>query len=255
MKPDIDPPQLQAFVDGELELGRRLEIEQRMADDPSIRRQVDELRDLRTAVRGHAEYHTAPEELRRRFGTVGRSAAPARRGRWFDGWSGTPGLRPWAAAFTVVIVASLAVQMLVARNGAETRLRDDVVASHVRATIGDRLVDVASSDHHTVKPWLSSKLDFSPPVRDTQLGDATFSGARVDYLDGRPVAALVYRKGGHTVDAYVWPTVSSDTEPVYSTSRGFQIARWSRAGMTWWTISDVNRAEFGDFVKNLVAEP
>ena len=83
---------------------------------------------------------------------------------------------------------------------------DEAVASHVRSTLGPHLVDVASSDHHTVKPFLSSKLGFSPPVYELQLPGSVFVGGRVDYLDGQPVAALVYRQGEHVVNAFVWPS-------------------------------------------------
>ena len=121
---------------------------------------------------------------------------------------------------------------------------DDVVASHVRSTLGQHLVDIASSEHHVVKPWLSSKLDFSPPVNELQIPGSVFLGGRVDYLDGHPVAALVYRQGEHVVNSFVWPDTGKDTKPDFSSQRGFQMAHWSQAGMAHWVISDVNREEF-----------
>jgi anti-sigma factor RsiW len=254
MKSEPDNQQIHAFVDDELELSRRLEIEQRIEHDPATRREIELLRQLRSAVRDRADYHVAPDPLRSRIAAL---ADPARatsagssspvKGSW-RGW------RPLSAALALALLSTVGVQFVLSRGDGEDRLRDDLVASHVRATIGGRLVDIASSDHHTVKPWLSSRLDYSPPVRDGDLGGMTFLGGRVDYLDGRPVAALVYRKGGHVVDAFVWPTKGDDRAVGYAGDRGFQIAHWSKAGMTWWAISDVGRSEFGAFVEAIRAD-
>jgi len=144
------------------------------------------------------------------------------------------------------LAATLAVALNVGglRWAQDDRLMDDVVASHVRSTLGQHLVDVASSDHHTVKPWLSSKLDFSPPVTELQIPGSVFLGGRVDYLDGHPVAALVYRQGEHVVNSFVWPGTAKDSKAEFSEERGFQTAHWSHSGMTHWVISDVNRSEF-----------
>ena len=121
---------------------------------------------------------------------------------------------------------------------------DEAVASHVRSTVGPHLVDVLSSDHHTVKPFLSAKLGFSPPVAELPLPGSVFVGGRVDYLDGRPVAALVYRQGEHVVNSFVWPESASDTKPEFATDRGYRIAHWLQGGMHHCVISDVNHEEF-----------
>jgi anti-sigma factor RsiW len=145
-------------------------------------------------------------------------------------------------------VLTIAVNLAWLHAAQDGRLLDDVVASHVRSTLGQHLVDVESSDHHTVKPWLSSKLDFSPPVAELGIPGSALLGGRVDYLDGHPVAALVYRQGQHVVNAFVWPTSGKDSEPRFAVERGFQTAHWSSAGMTHWVISDVNPQEFQSVV-------
>lgn len=258
---------IHAFVDGELGVERQLEIERAMADDPVLRSRVAQVRDVRAAVRDDATYHPVPEALRARIeamtastdaprrATAPRdasprtvpSATPSAREAWARWWD----WRPLSAAMAATVALSFGMHLYLDRERRETRLVDEVVASHVRSTLGEHAIDIASSDHHTVKPWLSSKLDFSPPVRDTGIGSAVFLGGRVDYLDGRPVAALVYRQGPHLVDAFVWPVTSGDRGVSFSTARGYQIARWTRQGMCHWVVSDVNRAEFVDLVNRL----
>ena len=246
MKPQLETQRINAFVDGELDLVNQLEVEERIKLDTGLRAQVDGLRQLRAAIREDAEYHPAPDAFRKRMAAMLAPQPVARRSpaevavalqRWL-GW------RPMATSFGLVATLVVALNFAGMRSAQEDRLMDDVVASHVRSTLGQHLVDIASSEHHVVKPWLSSKLDFSPPVNELQIPGSVFLGGRVDYLDGHPVAALVYRQGEHVVNSFVWPDTGKDTKPDFSSQRGFQMAHWSQAGMAHWVISDVNREEF-----------
>jgi anti-sigma factor RsiW len=255
MKPQIETQRINAFVDGELDLVHQLEIEERIKLDAGLRGQVDALRQLRSAIREDAEYHPAPDALRKRMAAMLAPQPAARRRpadlagalqRWF-GW------RPMATSFGLAATLAVALNVVGMRSAQDDRLMDDVVASHVRSTLGQHLVDIASSEHHVVKPWLSSKLDFSPPVSELQIPGSVFLGGRVDYLDGHPVAALVYRQGEHVVDSFVWPDAGKDTQPDFSSQRGFQTAHWSQAGMAHWVISDVNREEFKIVVRAVQA--
>jgi anti-sigma factor RsiW len=262
--PSEQQRQLHAFVDGELDLKSQLEIEARLQDEPALRRRVDELRQLRDAVREHAAYHPAPAELRRRMATLMTASQPAPRApaaaptpsragpfgaalqRWL-GW------RPLAASLSLAAVLGVAGNLVWRQASKDDRLTDDVVASHVRATLGQHLVDVASSDHHTVKPFLSSKLGYSPPVSELRIPGSVLLGGRVDYLDRRPVAALVYKQGEHIVDSFVWPSTAPDRGPSFATERGYLTAHWSHKGMNHWVISDVNRDEFRSVVAAIAA--
>jgi anti-sigma factor RsiW len=248
----VDSSLAHAFVDGELDLKSQLEMEQRLASDPTLRQQVEEIRLFRQELREHAGYHVAPDTLRQRVAALrppARDGEPATAstpaaglGRWLQ-W------RPLAAGLSMAAVVMVAVQLAWLQPSRDEVLADEVVASHVRSTLGQRLVDVASSDQHAVKPFLSSKLGFSPPVSALRLEGSELLGGRVDYLDGRPVAALVYRQGQHVVDAYVWPGSAADRAPTFGAARGYRIAHWTQAGMNHWAISDLGEAEFEAVVR------
>lgn len=265
MTPELDARQLNAFVDDALDLNSQLEIEARLVHDAGLRAQVEGLRSLRQAVIRHADYHAAPATLRARIEALGSApvpvpasvpgpvpAAPGLAGlpfalqRWFA-W------RPLVASFGAVALLAVALNFALLQSGRDDRLGQEVIAGHVRATLTQHLVDVASSDHHTVKPWLSSRLDFSPPVPELGLPGAVFLGGRVDYLDGRPVAALVYQQGNHVVNSFVWPDTGADSRAAVSAQRGFQMAHWRRGNMNHWVISDVNREAFMTIVQRLAS--
>jgi anti-sigma factor RsiW len=271
MNTPYDPRQLNAFVDGELDLAAQLELEARLKEDAALRAQVERLRSLRDAVRSRAEYHAAPDALRQRIGalvaaqTAAQSTPPTPAGSSARSHpaEAAPGLQAvlarWFAWRPLVPALGLAAAVIFATNlvllpaREEGRIEQEVIASHVRATLAQRMIDVESSDHHTVKPWLSSRLDFSPPVYEPADRASALLGGRVDYIDGRPVATLVYRHQGHVVESYVWPSPQTQSAVRQDEARGFHLAHWSRGGMTHWVISDLNATEFSSLVAQLSA--
>jgi len=237
---------LDAYVDGELDAAKGLELERYLESNPVARAACERLRNLSAAIRDQAAYHEAPAELAARL----RASVPvapettlvAARRRW---------LMP-AVALAAVAIVACAVAIGLLRPDGEERLAQEVLASHVRATLGNRLFDVASSDQHTVKPWMSSRLRFSPPVTDLSADGFELRGGRLDYVGGQNVAALVYQRRQHVIDAFVWP--SRDERAAQALSRdGFNIERFARGGMTFWLVSDLNRKELEDFAR-LLAE-
>src|SRR6266581_1102502 len=154
--------------------------------------------------------------------------------RW--GWLTSGALAGSAATVFAWFIGSAILDWQVGSD-----LVSEAVANHARATLGNRLTDVASSDQHTVKPWLSARLDYSPPVRDFSADELPLVGGRLDYLDGHPVATLVYKYREHTIDVFVRPVVGGKpaSVPKSVTVRGFNVAHGSAAGMECWAVSDV----------------
>jgi anti-sigma factor RsiW len=220
---------LHAYLDGELDAAASLELEREMAQSPALRAGHERLRELSAAVREKADYHAAPARFKV------RSQKP----------------RAWllAPAFALVLAAGIALGVFLAQPRDDDSLGAAVVASHVRSTLAGRLIDVASSDQHTVKPWLSARLPFSPPVADLSPEGYVLAGARLDYLDGHSVAALVYRRRQHVIDVFVWP--SRDSAHSAYARDGFNVVRFGSGGMRYWIVSDLNRNELADFARLL----
>ncbi len=121
----------------------------------------------------------------------------------------------------------------------------EVLSAHLRSLAGTHLLDVPSSDQHTVKPWFNGKLDFSPPVKF--LRDFPLLGGRIEYFDARPAAALIYGRNKHIINVFTWPAVAPQAESAI-TRNGFNMLNWSVNGMTFWAVSDLNETELREFV-------
>jgi anti-sigma factor RsiW len=145
------------------------------------------------------------------------------------------------------IAASLAL-VLAMPQLTTTSMQDQLVASHVRSLLANHLVDVQTSDRHVVKPWFNGKIDFAPPVVD--LADRGFPlvGGRLDYIDGKTVAAIVYRRRLHSVNLFIRPAQGL-LPAVGFTSRhdGYSLVRWTQGGLEFWAVSDIEPEELNQF--------
>src|SRR5262249_48220079 len=165
-------------------------------------------------------------------------------------------LSTWAAAAVLVVSIGsglLLVRVAMMRADAAT---EEAVNGHVRSLMANHLFDVQSTDQHTVKPWFLGKLDFAPPVVDLATVGFPLVGGRLDYLDGRPAAALVYQRRQHTINLFVAPdgTTPARASVEERSIRGFHIRHWTRGGMAFWAVSDLNDPELSQFVRAFQAE-
>jgi anti-sigma factor RsiW len=238
---------LDAYVDGELDLVRSLELERHLESCAECQARAMQLKELQSAVQTYSPYFPVPAGLEKRIRAQVRVPA-----------EGQPQTVPqkkllaWrlaAVAASIVVLAVFAAMFVATlrRPSEADTLAQQVVSSHIRSLMANHLADVPSSDQHTVKPWFNGKLDFSPPVKDLKAEGFPLLGGRLDYLDARPVAALVYQRNRHTINLFVWPSPHSDAGPRTYTINGYNVIHWTKSGMTYWAVSDLNTRELKEF--------
>ena len=244
-KPLIDP-----YADGELEAAAILELERHIQSCPECALAWRNLQNLKKALRQDALYFTAPAELRRRIKSElpspADAAAPWRAWNW--NWL--------TATLSGAVAACLALLLAVTmtRPSSEQSLPQEIVSSHIRSLMANHVMDVVSTDQHTVKPWFNGKLDFSPPVKDLAAQGFPLVGGRLDYVGGRGVAALVFQRNKHLINLFVWPAKEKDSNPAaFAPRQGYHLIHWSEAGMDFWAVSDLNKTELMEFVRDYAA--
>jgi anti-sigma factor RsiW len=233
-----------AWADGELDPVRSLEVEQHLKSCRACSLAFENVQALKSAIKSEKLYFKAPGELERNIRASLRLERP-RTARQPPSW-----WQWFRLAIPSMGVAVAAVALVVSWNGpsAEDRLVQEVSSSHARSLMAEHKFDVASADPHTVKPWLDSKLDFAPPVVDLVEHGFPLIGGRLDYLQNRPVAALVYQRRKHFINLFIWPAPSDTTAaPRLRTWRGYNLVHWTQAGMICWAVSDLNAGELKQF--------
>jgi anti-sigma factor RsiW len=261
-------PFVEAYADGELQGIRRHSVEKHLRTCARCAAAHAEILALRARVRAEVPYFAAPPGLQERVRAMvastpsARAVAPTPRRGWMSGGGLADGaarvLPRWqwissgALAGCAATVLAFVVGTAVLDWRTEQDLATQAVASHVRATLDHRLIEVASSDRHTVKPWLSERLDYSPPVRDLASGGFPLLGGRLTTLDGRAVATLVYGYRKHTIDVFVRP--EGRNAPPLRELRGFNVAHVNGAGWDWLAVSDAGPEVLDEFLAQLVRE-
>jgi anti-sigma factor RsiW len=274
---------LDALLDDELDAAASLALQRRLAAEPALQARLDARRALRDAIRGQATRHAAPDELRAKLmamlpprtdAGVG-AGARAGMGADADAWAGGPanpraslerrGSRaarrrrvalPWATGLGGALLAAVCTLAVVAPGtlgwprgeamaSLQTAEASEAVSAHTRALLVDHPIEVASSDQHTVRPWLSARLNFVPPVTDFAPQGYPLVGARRDVLSGETAAALVYRHGAHVISVFVRPVDPSATRAAEATRvvRGFNVIERTQGGLAFCFVSDANPRE------------
>jgi anti-sigma factor RsiW len=189
---------LHAYADGELDLVRNLEVEQHLKSCAACAAEMKSLQSLRDAFRQNDLAYRAPNALRKEIRKMVRTSGEENR----------PRENVWIWKLLAAGATAFAALAIILRPGISShdQLLNEAVADHVRSLQANHLTDVASSDHHTVKPWFDGKIDFAPDVKDFAEQGFPLVGGRLDYLNGRTVAALVYRRNKHFINLFIWPS-------------------------------------------------
>jgi anti-sigma factor RsiW len=232
-----------AYVDGELDVMLCLDVEHHLRDCPACTRDVERHRELRALLTGPALYHASPAGLEQRIRAALQPSVRGQTVRWRP-----PLWMPAVIAASLLLSALAGWGMLWTRPSSEMRLAQEVYSSHVRSLMEKHLVDERSSDRHTVKPWFAGRVDFAPRVADLAEEGFVLVGGRLDFLDNRKAAAVVYRRHKHDINLFSWPTTAPNAEPRTLELQNYHLIYWTDAGLTYWAISDLNEDELAQFV-------
>jgi anti-sigma factor RsiW len=230
-----------AYLDRELDAAAAMATRVHLTECAACRRRVTEREALSRFVRA-APYYSAPDRLRARV--LAQTSRPRSVRR----------ILTWAAAAALVVSVGTGITVWRSPSAHGDALAEAAVDSHVRSMMADHLFDVASTDQHTVKPWFLGKLDFAPPVADLASMGFPLVGGRLDYLDGKAVAALVYERRKHTINVFVASSPDDAfARPYVQSLRGFHVHHWIHEGMSFWAVSDLNDSELSQFCHALGA--
>jgi mycothiol system anti-sigma-R factor len=249
---DLTQSRLHAYFDGELDAMSSAEFERHLESCPDCETRLAAEEKLRSALAGAQLYARAPETLRKKLQTNLPKAAvppPVKRSRE-DSW------RWLAIAATVVLAAILGWQYLqkLNRYSQQQAMAAVIVDAHLRSLQPGHLEDVISTDQHTVKPWFDGKIDFAPPVRDFANDGFPLMGGRLDVIDGRTVAALVYGRRKHIVNVFVEKPQPGDSQNGSGELQGYHWVSWQQNGFTFTAVSDTAYADL-DQLKQLFLAP
>jgi anti-sigma factor RsiW len=229
-----------AYVDGELTASESAEFERALEVCPECRRRMESARTMSGLLRT-LPAEPAPDLLRARIERELRTIAGAARpspSRLNMRWGAM------AASLIVAVGIGWLGGTFLGQGGRET---DELIAGYVRVAMSEHGVDVASSDRHTVKPWFAGRIDYAPPVNDLTAQGFPLLGGRIDIVDGRKVAVLVYRRNQHRIALTLWPASAGDAAPSVSQRDGFALARWRHAGFAMSAVADLAPGEIASF--------
>ena len=245
---------IEVYLDRELTLSDRRDFEEHLEDCKNCQKMLDNLRSLSTSIQ-QTNYIKAPFSLRRKIKSELRDVTGEENARY--GWTHLLGSAAGSA-----ILASLAVwammTYIVDPDTTRTQLITELTTAHVRSLMVDHATDIITSDEHTVKPWFSGKLDFSPPIKDLSAEGFGLVGGRLDYLrlddlQQRPAAVLVYKRRSHTINVFIYRSTDSEENPRLNKRQrqSYNLINWHKQGLSYWAVSDLNATELQQFAQLL----
>lgn len=231
---------LHALIDGELDAGHARQVEAHTTGCARCAAELRAHRALTQALRSNSLRYASPASLRSRIDRA--IPVPA------AGTSRRSLLQGFALGSVMSAIAATGLAVVIVGQGGDDRLLSEAVSAHLRSLQPDRLTDVVSTDQHTVKPWFNGRIDLAPPVIDLTMQGFRLVGGRLDYIDGRPVAAIVYRRRMHVINVFVMQSVgAAAAAPRLESFQGFNILRWSDQGLSLLAVSDLNQDELKEF--------
>ena len=241
---------IHAYHDGELDIGATVRVDEHLADCPRCAALLRNLSSLSAVLRNDALRFQAPPALRERIRAATAQAAEAESEAEVDTVTRQPWLRHsgWAIAAAIAIVG-LILALQIPRRRADDRMIAEITSSHVRSLMANHLMDVASTDQHTVKPWFAGKLDYSPQVVDLGPSGYPLIGGRLDVLDHRNVAAIIYQRRKHYINLFIWPADAESLHGRLYNQNGYHALGWTKSGMNYLAVSELGEKEFREFVQ------
>ena len=243
---------IHAYLDGELDLIRAMEIEEHLRECPGCAGEYANFAALRSTIKKDGSlYYPIPAGLPGSVHALLAETIPEESKAstlvWPSRWIQFGAI---AAALALLAVLSWLLGPVLSRPRTTDLLAQEVVSEHVRSLMANHMTDVPSSDQHTVKPWFRGKLDFSPQVKDLSKQGFGLVGGRLDYIQDKSVAALVYQRRQHVINLFVWPSAKENDEAAQEiTRKGYNLIHWRQSGMYYCAISDLDERELRDFVQ------
>jgi anti-sigma factor RsiW len=246
---------LHPLIDGELDAMHAREVEAHATTCAGCAEKLKTLRAMREAMAAADLKETAPASLRGRIEAAlpSPSARVITSRKFFQ-----PSRRTFFGGFAVGSALSAAVAavlvLAVFRNDQNQQVADEFVSAHIRSLQAGHLMDVETSDQHTVKPWFNGRVDVAPPVIDLTAQGFTLLGGRLDYIDGEPVASVIYQRRKHVINLFVAQRLGAkQAGAMAETIQGYNVRHWSEEGLDFWAVSDLAGDELDEFVQKISA--
>jgi anti-sigma factor RsiW len=236
-------PLLHARLDDELDVAGTMHVDRHLSECRACAAQYAALKNLKQEIAAAQLAYALPPKLERKLASRFLSQGPLLARFWSGPWQNAAALAGAAACVAALVIF---LPMMRTTNGTSA-IAAEILDSHLRALQPGHLIDVESSDQHTVKPWFQGKTDFSPPVPDLTNDGFTLVGGRFEVIHQQPAAAIVYKRRQHVVSLYVSPSIGEDTKQGLQDLGGYHLLHWSHDNMSYWAVSDVASADLRDF--------